>query len=127
MINFYNDPDEIVDEGWIGQQEVDMLPMNYYQDAVEKLILTYGEERLFENTLGLVGEAGEFAEKIKKYVRDGTFNKDDLVKELGDVLFYTAALSTYLGVDLSLVAETNLAKLQDREIRGVLRGSGDSR
>lgn len=127
MDKYYFDPDEVVDEEWMEQQEVDLLTMNYYQDEVEKLVMTYGEERLFENTLGLVGEAGEFAEKIKKYIRDGKFNVDELVKELGDVFFYLAALSTYLGVDLSMVAEANLAKLQDRQVRGVLQGSGDNR
>jgi NTP pyrophosphatase (non-canonical NTP hydrolase) len=103
-------------------------PPESYQEEVEKLISTHGDERLMENTLGLVGEAGEVAEKVKKYIRDGTMpTQEDMVKELGDVLFYVAALSTYWGVSLSEVAERNLAKLYSRKARGVLGGSGDNR
>ena len=80
-----------------------------------------------ENTLGLVGEAGEVAEKIKKSLRDGTLNKDEVVKEIGDVLFYVAALTTYFDVDLSEVADTNVNKLLDRKARNVIKGEGDSR
>ena len=73
--------------------------MDEYGDEVEKLILTHGktyvDKRLMENTLGLVGEAGEFAEKIKKQIRDGNeINQLELVKELGDVLFYVCLLYT---------------------------------
>ena len=69
------------------------MNMDEYGNEVEKLILTNGktyvDKRLMENTLGLVGEAGEFAEKIKKQIRDGNeVNQLELVKELGDVLFY---------------------------------------
>ena len=66
------------------------MNMDEYGDEVEKLILTHGktyvDKRLMENTLGLVGEAGEFAEKIKKHIRDGNeISQLELVKELGDV------------------------------------------
>jgi NTP pyrophosphatase (non-canonical NTP hydrolase) len=83
-------------------------------------------------TLGLVGEAGEIANKVKKIIRDqrGDINqevKDKLGKELGDVLWYVSALATELGVNLSSVANDNLDKLFSRKERGTLKGSGDNR
>ena len=82
--------------------------------------------------LGLCGEAGEVAEKIKKIFRDhdGIFSSDDvegLKKELGDVLWYIAMLSTELGLSLDEVAQTNIDKLSSRKARGQLHGSGDER
>lgn len=83
-------------------------------------------------TLGLTGEAGEVAEKVKKILRDKKGNirieeAREIAKELGDVLWYIAAISHDLGIPLSEVAVMNLDKLRDRESRGVLRGSGDNR
>ncbi len=83
-------------------------------------------------TLGLVGESGEIAEKIKKVIRDdkgimSIEKKEDLKKELGDVLWYLAQLSTELNLNLNEVAEANIKKLSDRLDRGVLGGSGDNR
>lgn len=102
--------------------------MNEYGNEVEQLILTKGNERLVENTLGLVGEAGEVAEKVKKVIRDkGNLNQAELVKELGDVLFYVAALANHIDSDLETVAVNNLAKLHDRKKRNKLQGSGDNR
>ena len=82
--------------------------------------------------LGLVGEAGEVAEKFKKIVRDkeGVIEEADIElvkKELGDVLWYVSAVSDYIGLNLDDVAESNLAKLFDRRARGKARGSGDNR
>ena len=82
--------------------------------------------------LGLVGETGEIAEKIKKSQRnnDGIISKTDreaLLKELGDVLWYLSAIAHYLGEPLEAIAETNLGKVLDRKSRGVVRSSGDER
>ena len=100
------------------------MNMNEYGNEVEQLILTKGNERLVENTLGLVGEAGEVAEKVKKVIRDkGNLNQAELVKELGDVLFYVAALANHIDSDLETVAVNNLAKLHDRKKRNKLQGS----
>jgi|TARA_R110002126_G_scaffold273258_1_gene417766 NTP pyrophosphatase (non-canonical NTP hydrolase) len=90
--------------------------------------MTEGQDRLVENTLGLVGEAGEVAEKIKKLIRDDTrFSNAEIIKELGDVVFYVTALANYYGSTLDDVLETNVEKLNSREKRGTLGGSGDNR
>src|SRR3989344_9473252 len=82
--------------------------------------------------LGLVGDAGEVAEKIKKILRDDkgrlTMKKrSELEKELGDVLWYIALLATELKLSLNEVAAKNLEKLASRQRRGKLQGSGDER
>jgi len=91
----------------------------------------YPEEYGLEYTvLGLASEAGEVAGKLKKYIRDGMTRSElqtALVAELGDVLWYVAAVATEIDVHLSTVAELNLAKLEDRTQRNTLSGSGDYR
>ncbi len=87
---------------------------------------------LMYRTLGLVGEAGEVAEKVKKILRDkdgqmSAEDKAEIIKELGDVLWYLQALADMLEVPLSQVAEQNLEKIQSRKARGVTKGSGDNR
>ena len=87
-------------------------------------------------TLALADEAGEVAGKVKKLIRDkqkftpAELNDDEraeLQKELGDVLWYVAALAQELGLSLDAVAAANLKKLASRQQRGVLGGSGDDR
>jgi len=82
--------------------------------------------------LGINGEAGEVAEKVKKIIRDknGVMSKQDkleLGKELGDVLWYLAVFAHDLGLSLDKIAAENLDKLQSRKARGVLGGAGDNR
>lgn len=83
-------------------------------------------------TLGLVGEAGEVAEKIKKVLRDdggevSSEKRVEIEKELGDVLWYLAQVASELGLSLEDIAQKNLEKLSSRKERGVLGGSGDNR
>jgi len=103
------------------------LTPTMYSGWVETMMLTSGDKRLIENTLGLVGEAGEFAEKIKKFFRDGVIEDDLVKKELGDVLFYITALANYFNTNLQEVMDDNVKKLNDRKSRGTLQGSGDKR
>lgn len=101
--------------------------MEQYGKEVEKLVVTTHNTRLVENTLGLAGEAGEVAEKVKKLMRDSQFSKEEVVKELGDVLFYVTALANHIGSNLQTVADTNIKKLHDRKDRNKIKGSGDNR
>lgn len=83
-------------------------------------------------TLGLANEAGEVGGKLKKIWRDQNglvtqAARDAIAAELGDVLWYVAAVATELRVDLSEVAGQNLDKLFSRQERGVIGGSGDNR
>ena len=109
----------------------DGIPKNdlaAYSQWVEGKIITKGMTRQVENILGLVGEAGEVAEKLKKSLRDGAvLDKEGMIKELGDVLFYVAACANFYGSTLEKVANLNMKKLNSRKERGVLKGSGDNR
>jgi NTP pyrophosphatase (non-canonical NTP hydrolase) len=86
--------------------------------------------------LGTTGEAGEIAEKVKKLIRDHggasvsnitEEQKADMVKEMGDVLWYLSQIATELGVPFTEVAERNIEKLYSRMERGAISGSGDNR
>ena len=101
--------------------------MRQYSEEVEKLIITEPKNRLIENVLGLGEETGEVQGKIKKLIRDKNFSKSELIKELGDCLFYVTAIANYLGSNLQEVANINLNKLHDRLKRNKLKGSGDDR
>ena len=92
----------------------------------------FKNEGLYYTTLGLVGEAGEIANKVKKIMRDNNgkleeIHKADIFDELGDVLWYCASLADELGVNLEDVAKCNLNKLADRLKRDTIKGSGDKR
>jgi NTP pyrophosphatase (non-canonical NTP hydrolase) len=86
--------------------------------------------------LGLAGESGEAVDKIKKLWRNKGItgaaklepaDRDELVKEIGDVLWYVAALASELKVSMGEVAERNIAKLADRKARNVIHSEGDNR
>lgn len=87
---------------------------------------------MLEKVFGLVGEAGEVAEKFKKILRDKDGvatdeDKKELMKELGDVLWYINSVGLYLGYSLEEIAQTNLEKVLSRKDRGLTKGSGDNR
>ena len=108
------------------------LTINQYQD---KAIATaiYGEgSSIIYPTLGMCGEAGEVADKVKKVLRDsnGEFTgekKLELAKEFGDVAWYIAALCRDLGYTMEEVLQMNLDKLASRKERNMISGSGDNR
>jgi NTP pyrophosphatase (non-canonical NTP hydrolase) len=108
------------------------MTLNEYQDkAVDTAIYGAGYNVIYP-TLGLAGEAGEVADKVKKVLRDnvGIFTDDkrlEIAKEIGDVLWYIAALTRDLGYTLDEVAQWNVDKLADRKARGVITGDGDNR
>ena len=82
--------------------------------------------------LGLASEAGEVAGELKRLIRSGPLDRpegalESLLDELGDVLWYCAAVCRELGTSLSAVAERNLAKLGDRARRGAISGRGSYR
>ena len=83
-------------------------------------------------TLGLAGESGEVAEKVKKILRDNEGvvdeeKKKEITKELGDVLWYLAQIASEIGVPLEEVASLNIEKLRSRFDRNKIKGSGDNR
>ena len=82
--------------------------------------------------LGLAGEAGEVADKLKKVIRDNDGVlidqvRDAVAKEIGDVLWYVSVLAYEMDYDLNEIAQINIDKLNSRKERGVLSGSGDNR
>lgn len=108
------------------------LSFNKYQQIAKTTAVYSKKWAVLYPALGLPNEAGEVAGKLKKVFRDNDGNltrkmKADISKELGDVLWYVAALCTDLGLNLNDVAQENLDKLLDRQARGKLHGSGDNR
>ena len=109
------------------------MDINHYQQGARATARypQVGSNSIYP-TLGLCGEAGEVADKVKKVIRDdnGVFSdavRESLKLELGDVLWYVAQLASELGFDLDTVARANLEKLASRAARNVIAGSGDQR
>jgi NTP pyrophosphatase (non-canonical NTP hydrolase) len=105
---------------------------DYQQKALTTAVYTNWKDQLVCTALGLNGEAGEAAEKIKKVIRDKgwEFSQEDvdqLKKELGDVLWYLAVLAQTVGLSFEDIAQHNLEKLKSRQFRGKISGSGDNR
>lgn len=109
------------------------MEFNDYQEKAQKTAVYPIDAKVIYPVLGLNGEAGEVAEKIKKIIRDK--NSDfsnpldilEIVKELGDCLWYLSNIASNLGVTLDQVAKINLEKLISRKKRKVLKGEGDNR
>lgn len=104
----------------------------YQEKTKETAIYPSVGERFVYPTLGLLGEAGEVAEKVKKIFRDegGVVTpekREEIKKEMGDVLWYLSQLAAELGLSLKEIAADNVKKLESRKIRGTLNGNGDNR
>ena len=106
-----------------------------YQKAAVTTALKSYDDPLMQNSvwvMGIAGEAGEVVEKWKKALayREGQFSDEefaDFKKELPDVIWYIAVLADSLGLSLDELMQENLAKLQSRKARGVIKGDGDNR
>lgn len=108
------------------------MTIEEYQGIIQKTAVFPKEIGLTYCTLGLTGEAGEVAEKVKKLFRDkgGVITpefKKDVKKELGDVIWYVTALANELGLSLEEIMEANYEKLIKRRETNTLHGSGDNR
>lgn len=101
---------------------------NEYHAFVQGMKVYPEKHAIVYPALGLVGEAGEISEKVKKWLRgDRELDREGLLKELGDPLWYIASLAADLGYTLQDVVDANVEKLSSRKERGVLKGSGDNR
>lgn len=104
----------------------------YQQRAKQTALYPDAGNNFIYPAMGLAGEAGEVINKVKKIFRDDNnivtpSRREEISKELGDLLWYTAQLSTELGLSLDHVAQDNLVKLQKRQDLNLLSGSGDNR
>lgn len=105
--------------------------LNEYQSKAVSFAIYPDTYKVLYPALGLCGEAGEVAEKVKKQIRDnkheGIFDRHGIAKELGDVLWYLSNTANDIGFSLQDIANMNVDKLADRKDRGVIKGSGDNR
>jgi len=102
------------------------MTFNDYQKIARSTAVYPEEYKVIYPALGLCGEAGEVAEKVKKNIRDGK-SLDGVGLELGDVLWYISALADDLGITLEQVAQWNVDKLQRRMQLNKIKGDGDNR
>ena len=109
------------------------MEFNEYQKRIRDFAKYPKAHALEYLALGLNGEAGEVAEKVKKLIRDGVEPGTEqdwnhaLLRELGDALWYLSELAYLMGHTLDEVATTNIEKLESRQKRNMLGGSGDNR
>lgn len=108
------------------------MTLNEYQERALETAIFKQEYKILYPALKLAGEAGEVAEKVGKVLRDNdgdfdTEKRKELAKELGDVLWYVAALSNSLGFTLNQIGFENIQKLASRRERGMIHGNGDNR
>ena len=106
--------------------------LDMYQQVAKQTAIYPREQAIIYPTLGLTGEAGEVANKVKKIIRDdGNKINESVVQEIsaeiGDCLWYISVLADDIGCKLSDIANANLIKLANRKEKGTIHGSGDKR
>jgi len=102
------------------------MDIDYYQDKAVSFLLPQSQNLEYLMT-GLAAEAGETCGHYAKQIRDKVDKRELILKELGDVLYFVAAIAHMYSVDLSEIANSNIDKLTGRIKRGTLQGSGDER
>lgn len=108
------------------------MKFSEYEETAKQTAIYPKTHRILYPALGMAGEAGEVANKVKKIIRDGVDNqpetwREDLASEIGDVLWYCAALANDLNIPLTVIAAQNRDKLMARKEKGTIQGSGDKR
>lgn len=102
------------------------MQLSDYQEGIKEFRLPSATEEYV--AFGFIGEIGELYSKVAKSIRDGKmYEQEEIHAELGDILWFIAALATDLGANLNTVATNNLAKLASRKERNTIQGSGDDR
>ena len=124
---------ELEAKQWIKEKYMYGITAGAYQIAACDTAIFPKEKALEYLTLGLTGEAGEIANKVKKLIRDGADREgyherlNQIGYELGDVMWYCAMLAKEVDMNLGRIMEDNLDKLADRKARNRLQGDGDNR
>ena len=108
------------------------MTLNEYQQCALETAQYPQEFKIIYPALGMNGEAGEVADKVKKVIRDNnlTFSEErriEIAKEIGDVLWYCATLAHDIGFSLEEIGRMNYEKLMSRKQRGRIGGNGDNR
>ena len=124
---------ELEAKQWMKERQLSSITAAEYQSRACETAIFPKKQAMEYLTLGLTGESGEIANKVKKFIRDGATKDEYLAKrieigyEIGDVLWYCAVLAEELEMNLGHIMEKNLDKLADRHKRGKISGSGDNR
>ena len=124
---------ELEAKQWMKERQLSSITASLYQEKACETAIFPKKQAMEYLTLGLTGESGEIANKVKKFIRDGAAKDEYLAKrieigyEIGDVLWYCAVLAEELEMNLGHIMEKNLEKLADRHKRGKISGSGDHR
>ena len=118
-------------EQWL-ERRYKGMKFEEYEEIVKQTAVYPKTHKILYPALGMAGEAGEVANKVKKIIRDGVTNqpkdwREQLASEVGDVLWYCAAIAQALNMPLAVIASKNKDKLLSRKERGTLSGSGDTR
>ena len=124
---------ELEAKQWMKERQLSSITASLYQEKACETAIFPKKQAMEYLTLGLTGESGEIANKVKKFIRDGAAKDEYLAKrieigyEIGDVMWYCAVLAEELEMNLGHIMEKNLEKLADRHKRGKISGSGDNR